>query len=109
MSPQIRVRESGDRPGEDLLAGLISAGVNCNAVERGPSPSGVALITLDTHGENSIVVAPGANADLTPWDIERHSDLIRSARMRLLQLEIPLPTVQAAWAAGSPDPEATLL
>jgi ribokinase len=95
-----------DRLGDDLLAGLVSAGVHCDTVERAPSPSGVALITLEMSGENSIVVAPGANAELTPQDIERHSDLIRSAGMLLLQLEVPLRTVEAACriakAAGVP-------
>ena len=59
-------------------------------------PSGVALINVDAKGENSIVVAPGANMDLTEEDIERVSDRIREADIVLLQLEIPIPSVLAA-------------
>jgi ribokinase len=84
-----------DPLGDDLLAALVSAGVGCEAVQRGNTPSGVALITIEDSGENSIVVAPGANAEVVPADIERHAELIRSAAMVLLQLEIPLATVEA--------------
>jgi ribokinase len=57
-------------------------------------PSGVALITVDEAGENSIVVAPGANANLLPADIKQALKEIDRAGIILLQLEIPLPTVQ---------------
>ncbi|MCW3089520.1 MAG: ribokinase [Ferruginibacter sp.] len=57
-------------------------------------PSGVALITVDDNGENSIVVAPGANANLLPADIERALTEIDQASIILMQLEIPLQTVQ---------------
>lgn len=56
-------------------------------------PSGVALITVDEAGENSIVVAPGANANLLPSDIETVLKEIAAAGIILLQLEIPLTTV----------------
>ncbi len=56
-------------------------------------PSGVALITVDDAAENCIVVAPGANAALTPALIEPFSDMIASAAILLMQLEIPLETV----------------
>jgi ribokinase len=64
-------------------------------------PSGVALITVDAAGENSIVVAPGANANLLPADVEGALTAIGTAGIVLLQLEIPLETVAyvAAYAA----------
>ena len=64
-------------------------------------PSGVALITVDTAGENSIVVAPGANANLLPADVEGALKGISTGGIILLQLEIPLATVQyvTAYAA----------
>lgn len=55
-------------------------------------PSGVALINVDAGGENCIAVAPGANGTLTPEDVEAALDT-RPALV-LLQLEIPLPTVE---------------
>ena len=59
-------------------------------------PSGVALITVDQHGENSIVVAPGANAALRPEDLEKAADEFARCQLLLMQLEVPLPTVVAA-------------
>jgi ribokinase len=57
-------------------------------------PSGVALITVDAHGENCIVVASGANASLSPADINKASDEIESSDLVLMQLEIPIETVE---------------
>ena len=56
-------------------------------------PSGVALITVDQSGENSIVVASGANANLYPSDLENALDEIAKADIILMQLEIPIDTV----------------
>lgn len=57
-------------------------------------PSGVALIFVDGNGENCIVVAPGANNSLKPADISKNKDLVASASVILVQLEIPLETVE---------------
>ena len=57
-------------------------------------PSGVALIIVDNAGENSIVVAPGANAELIPDDINAALGDINKAGIVLMQLEIPLKTVE---------------
>jgi len=56
-------------------------------------PSGVAMITVDQSGENSIVVASGANANLHPADLENALDEIGLAGIILMQLEIPMDTV----------------
>lgn len=56
-------------------------------------PSGVALITVDKDGENSIVVASGANANLLPGDLAEALDGISQETIVLMQLEIPLETV----------------
>jgi ribokinase len=58
------------------------------------TPSGVALITVDEAGSNAIMVAPGANARLTPEDVDRAQAEICSAGAVVAQLEIPLATVQ---------------
>lgn len=57
-------------------------------------PSGVALITVDSQGENCIVVASGANAYLNPSDIDKASAEIESSDLVLMQLEIPIETVE---------------
>lgn len=56
-------------------------------------PSGVALINVDARGENCITVAPGSNSRLKPEDVELILDDLTPADLVLLQLEIPLPTV----------------
>jgi ribokinase len=58
--------------------------------------SGIALINVSQTGENSISVAPGANSHLTPSDIIDKSDVIRTADVILIQLEIPIETVAEA-------------
>jgi len=58
------------------------------------NPSGVALITVDSFGENCIVVASGANSSLNASDIDKASAEIESADLVLMQLEIPIDTVE---------------
>jgi ribokinase len=59
-------------------------------------PSGVALITVDEKGENCIVVAPGANNYLLESDIDLAREEILRSEIVLMQLEIPLKTVEYA-------------
>jgi ribokinase len=59
-------------------------------------PSGIALIMVDTTGENCIVVASGANGTLSPHDIDKAKNIIESADILLMQLEIPMETVEYA-------------
>lgn len=92
-------RVGNDILGAQALKGFNSDGIDASHVKIDPSaPSGVALIYVDTHGENSIAVASGANARLSPQDVSAAADSIRSADIVLMQLEIPLETV--ACAAG---------
>lgn len=58
------------------------------------NPSGVALITVDAHAENCIVVASGANANLSPDDLSKAHEAINQSDIVLMQLEIPLETVE---------------
>jgi len=90
------------RVGEDIfgtetLAHLKTEGIDAVAVKQHPTePSGVALITVDKKGENTIVVASGANMTLTPAELKQHLPLIESCDILLMQLEIPLETVLLA-------------
>jgi len=69
--------------------------INTDFIYSDPkNPSGVALITVDSHGENCIVVASGANAFLNPSDIDKASAEIESSDLVLMQLEIPIETVE---------------
>ena len=94
-------RVGNDDQGRLLRASLAGAGVDTAALRADASaPTGVALIAIDAAGQNQIVIVPGANGRLSPEDVERERDLISSAGLLLLQLEVPLPTVEAAARLG---------
>ena len=81
---------------KQLKANLDADGVNQTYVTEVKAASGVALIVVDVSGQNSIVVAPGANGWLTPADVEAAADEIKLADVMLLQLEVPVETVHRA-------------
>jgi len=84
-----------DQFGVRLRRGLRLTGVDVRAVKVAKKiSSGVALISTDTRGQNSIVVIPGANGKLLPTDVEKAVSLLRSAGIILTQLEIPWETVE---------------
>ena len=86
-----------DMFGDKAIAGFIAEGINVDYVVRDrTSPSGVALIFVGQNGGNSIAVASGANAMLTPADVRKARSAFRRAGVVLLQLETPLDTVEAA-------------
>jgi ribokinase len=89
-------RVGDDAAGTRQLAALAESRVNVSRVHRTPGvPTGSATIPVeDGSGENLIVVVPGANARLTPEDAE--VEPVRRADVLLLQLEVPLATVEAA-------------
>ncbi|MFF9396335.1 ribokinase [Streptomyces griseoluteus] len=86
-------RVGDDGHGRLLLDSLRSAGVDTARVPAGGAPTGVALITVDPSGDNSIVVSPGANSRLDTGDVRQAEGLVRGSRVVSAQLEIPLETV----------------
>lgn len=81
----------------DLQDSLEESGVDLTHVRRDlQTSSGVALITVDEAGQNSIVVVPGANYALNAQDVQNAEALFKGAQVLLLQLEIPLDAVQRA-------------
>lgn len=94
------------RTGEDVFGNatmdhLTKEGLVVDYLLKDPDfPSGIATITLDEKGQNSIVVAPGANAQLSPRDIEEALSIIKSAKVILVQLEINMETVVFAAKVG---------
>ncbi|MFJ2603648.1 ribokinase [Streptomyces sp. NPDC087425] len=86
-------RVGDDGHGRLLLDAQRAAGVDTASVLVGGAPTGVALITVDPSGDNSIVVSPGANGRLTPGDVRDAGTLFRGSRVVSTQLEIPLETV----------------
>lgn len=86
-------RVGSDAFGRELLESLEKAGVDTNPVCISPGPSGIAMIEVQQGGQNSIVVAPGANALLSESDLDENIALLRNASLVLAQLEIPIPTL----------------
>ena len=83
--------------GEQAVAGFEKDGISVTHVLKDhDAPSGVALIFVDKKGENSIAVASGANARLTPQHIQHASDVITTADLLVMQLETPIETISAA-------------
>jgi ribokinase len=78
-----------DPEAEVVLSGLREAGVDVD-VRTVDAPTGVALIVVDTGGENQIVVVPGANAQVT--------DCYKASGAVLCQLEIPDAAIEHARA-----------
>ncbi|MDW3647772.1 MAG: ribokinase [Bacteroidia bacterium] len=74
--------------GNSMEAAFKKDGLDISCISRSNSSSGTALISIDKQGENSISVAPGANFDLSPDDIDRAEELINSAELVLFQCEI---------------------
>ncbi len=90
-------RVGRDMFGDKAVAGFEKDRICVDHVLRDKaSPSGVALIFVASDGENSIAVASGANGNLSPADVRRARQAIATASVLVMQLETPLPTVQAA-------------
>lgn len=83
-----------DAFGEQLRAQLVKEGVDTTEVGDADAATGIASILVDAGGENSIVVAPGANLHLTPEILRGKAEILRGAGAVLAQLEIPLETIQ---------------
>jgi ribokinase len=86
----------GDDPfGQPLCDALAEEGIHIEHVARiAHCSSGTASITV-ANGENQIIVVPGANAQLTPTHVRNAQDVIAQADAVLVQMEVPLQTVEA--------------
>lgn len=82
---------------EQLLANLQQVGVDTTCIERSSEhATGIAQISVDAGGDNSIIVAPGTNEWITPEDVRKREPLIKQAKLLIVQLEIPMDTVMEA-------------
>ena len=80
--------------GEQALQQFKTEGIITDYVAKDPKhPTGVALITVDAKGENTIVVAQGSNAKLSPDDVNKGAGEFSKAGYILTQLETPLDTI----------------
>jgi ribokinase len=83
-----------DAFGAELRDHLQKSGIDVSSVGASETSSGVAVIIVSPSGDNIIVVTSGANAAVSPSDIDANLDRIRAAVLVLTQLEIPLETVE---------------
>lgn len=103
------------RTGEDLfadniVAALTRAKVDTTSILRSRhAPTGTAMIVVDRHGENAIVVAGGANRLLTASDLLAERRTIETAVVLTVQLEIPYDTVACAIALAKRSNVLTIL
>lgn len=90
-------RVGNDLFGQKMLETLHGEGVNCEAIQTDHHVgSGVALVVVDKIPENIVVVVPGANMHITPEDIEAAAGKLQAVDVLMMQLEIPLETIEHA-------------
>lgn len=94
---------------DQALAHLTACDVSTAHVHRLEGPNGVASIFVAADGSNMIVVAPGANAGLTPAHIASAESVIAASAAVVVQLETPLATVRAALETARRHGVTTLL
>ncbi|MET0770653.1 MAG: ribokinase, partial [Solirubrobacteraceae bacterium] len=88
-----------DAEGRSLTGALAAEGIDVSGIGvRDDVPTGVAHITVDPEGANTIVVVPGANGMLGAADVRRELSRLPAADVVLVQLEIPVEAVMAAVA-----------
>lgn len=97
-----------DADGRALRDVMLDAGIDASLVRTVDDPTGTAIISVDTNGENAIIVASGANATLTQLSDDELA-AVRGASVVLMQLELPLDTVAQAAAAGRAAGAAVIL
>ncbi|MDT0169224.1 ribokinase [Pseudarthrobacter sp. BRE9] len=97
-----------DANGAMLEASVAGAGVDVGHVRTSGEPTGVAVIAVDAHGENNIIISAGANGTLSPDDVSDAADVLAGAAVVSLCLEVAMDTVLAAAQAGH-DAGATVL
>jgi ribokinase len=95
---------------DHLRASLAAAGVDVSAVMGTRSqPTGVALIAVDDGGQNSIIVASGANFVFEAKEVEGTRAAFRGAAYALFQLESPIDTVESALRLARSEGARTIL
>lgn len=85
-----------DDVGNNYLAHLKSLGIDTAHLAQDTRPTGVAAVTCDNGGHNTIVIAPGANDAVSPVSVQASSITVASARVMLTQLEVPNEATLAA-------------
>ncbi len=98
-----------DAYGDFMLREMAASGVDVSRVERCDTSTGLAAISVDAKGQNSIIVVPGANYLVDRAYIERHKDAIERCDMILAQHETPVETTEYAFRIAKAAHKTTIL
>ncbi|MDG5789280.1 ribokinase [Evansella sp. AB-P1] len=83
-----------DDYGEELQTALRKETINIEGITKTRlSSTGIALITVDDRGNNSIVIVSGANEKLDSVHIDKHISLFDQSDVIVFQLEVPTSTI----------------
>ncbi|MDA3938142.1 MAG: ribokinase [Spirochaetia bacterium] len=85
-----------DEFGDTLIKELKKSKVDTGSIQRTNLHTGIALIVRESDGDNRIILAEGSNGQILPSIVEPLSSIISDADFLLLQLEIPIETVEYA-------------
>lgn len=98
-----------DNFGEQLFEFLHTEKLDLEGLGKSDISSGTALITVDKEGHNTIVVLSGANSEVTPDYIEKHTPLIERSDIVLTQFEIPISAVERLLSISKKESKVTIL
>lgn len=86
-----------DSFGEELISSAVDAGIDVSVIQVHTSkPTGTALISVSQSGENSIIVVPGSNSELSPQITEKALSRIGRFEVLAASLEVPVETIEVS-------------
>lgn len=98
-----------DDSGDFMLNKMEECGVDISRIERSETPTGTAVISVDSKGQNSIIVIPGANFSLNHNYIEKNADAIENCGIILAQHETPVDITEHAFEIAKRHNKTTIL
>ena len=98
-----------DSFGQELIKAMEKDGVDVKHIEYANTATGIANIIVEESGQNRIVVVPGGNRYVDREYIDRHLDVIKNSDILVVQLEIPLETVEYALSKAKEFGKMTIL
>ena len=98
-----------DAYGDFMLKEMSSSGVDVSHIERSETSTGIAAISVDSKGQNNIIVVPGANFDVDSAYIDRHKNAIDKCGIIMAQHETPVETTEYAFKIAKAFNKTTIL
>src|SRR3989344_1243565 len=98
-----------DHFGEQLVNFLKSEKLNLGGVSKSSLPSGLAVISVDSEGNNTIVYSPGANSEVSVLDLEKQTELIKKSNLILSTFETPMQAVERLFSIAKRLNKTTIL